>query len=78
LGILYELSKVSLKAVSLHNGNKFRSVPLAGAVHVVGPVGRPARPRELHDYHHDTKVKQEAATAVIALLMMGGKTPETC
>jgi len=30
-----------------------------------------------HDYHHDKKVKPEAATAVIELLMMGGKTPET-
>jgi len=40
--------------------------------------GRPARPRTQHDYHHDTKVKPEAATAVIELLMMGGKTPETC
>jgi len=40
--------------------------------------GRPARPRKQHDYHHDTKVKPEAATAVIELLMMGGKTPETC
>jgi len=29
-------------------------------------------------YHHDTKVKPETATAVIELLMMGGKTPETC
>ena len=38
------------------------------AVFVVGPAG----------YHHDTKVKPEAATAVIELLMMGGKTPETC
>jgi hypothetical protein len=38
------------------------------AVFVVGPVG----------YHHDTKVKPEATTAVIELLMMGGKTPETC
>jgi hypothetical protein len=28
--------------------------------------------------HHDTKVKPEAATIVIELLMMGGKTPETC
>jgi hypothetical protein len=28
--------------------------------------------------HHDTKVKPEAATAVIELLMMGGKTLETC
>jgi len=32
----------------------------------------------LHDNHHDTKVKPEAATEVIGLLMMGGKTPETC
>jgi len=30
------------------------------------------------DCHHDTKVKPEAATAVIELLMMGGETPETC
>ena len=38
----------------------------------------PARPRTQHDYHHDTKVNPEAATAVIELLMIGGKTPETC
>ena len=44
------------------------------AVFVVGP----ARPRTQHGYHHDMKVKPEAATAVIELLMMGGKTPETC
>jgi hypothetical protein len=31
-----------------------------------------------HDYYHDTKVKPEASTAIIELLMMGGKTPETC
>ena len=41
------------------------------------PAGRRARPRTQHRYHHDTKVKPEAATAVIELLMMGGKTPET-
>jgi hypothetical protein len=40
--------------------------------------GWPARPRTQQDCHHDTKVKAEAATAVIELLMMGGKTPETC
>ena len=38
----------------------------------------PARPRTQHDYHHDTKVKPEAATAVSELLMMGAKRPETC
>jgi len=37
-----------------------------------------ARPRKQHGYHHDTKVKAEAAAAVIELLMMGGETPETC
>jgi hypothetical protein len=42
-----------------------------------GRVGLPARPRTQHDYHHDTKVKPEAATAVIEFLMMGGKTAET-
>jgi hypothetical protein len=40
------------------------------------PAGLPEH--EHHDCHHDTKVKPEAVTAVIELLMMGGKTPETC
>jgi len=31
-----------------------------------------------HGYHHDMKVKPEAPTAVIELLMMGGRTSETC
>jgi hypothetical protein len=48
------------------------------AVFVVGPAGWPARPRTKNDCHHDTKVKPEAATAVIELLMMGGKASETC
>jgi hypothetical protein len=39
--------------------------------------GRPARPRTQHNYLHDMKVKPEAAKAVIVLLMMDGKTPET-
>ena len=46
--------------------------------HQPDATGRPARPRTQHDYHHDTKVKPEAATAVIELLVMDGKTPETC
>jgi len=41
-------------------------------------AGRPSRLRTQRGYHHDKKVKPEAATAVIELLMMGGKTPETC
>jgi hypothetical protein len=42
------------------------------------PDVTPVRPRTQHDYHHDTKVKPEAATAVIELLVMGGRTPVTC
>jgi hypothetical protein len=45
---------------------------------VCGWAGLPARPRTQHSIHHDTRVKPEAAIAVIELLMMGGKTPETC
>jgi hypothetical protein len=43
------------------------------AVFVVGPAGRRARPWTQPDCPHDTKVKLEAATAVIELLIMGGK-----
>jgi hypothetical protein len=39
--------------------------------------GRQGRPLTQHDCHHDRKVKLEAITAVIELLMMGGNTPET-
>jgi hypothetical protein len=46
------------------------------AVFVVGPDGPTTN--TARRYHHDTKVKPEAATAVIEFLMMGGKTPETC
>ena len=37
-----------------------------------------ARQRTQDHCHHDTKIKPEAATAVIELLMMGWKTPGTC
>jgi len=34
--------------------------------------------KKQHGYHHNTKVKPEAATADVELLMMGIRTPETC
>jgi hypothetical protein len=37
-----------------------------------------AHNQELNTIRYDTKVKPEAATAVIELLMMDEKTPETC
>jgi hypothetical protein len=40
-------------------------------------ISRPARPRIQHDFHHDTKVKPEDATAVIELLTIRRKKPET-
>jgi hypothetical protein len=64
---------------SLQNAVYFIMLPffVSGLLFLVS-ASRPARSRTQHDYHHDTKVKPEAATAVIELLMMGGKTPETC
>jgi hypothetical protein len=42
----------------------------------VGPV-RPDHDQQ-HCYHHAPTVKPEAAIAVVELLMMGVRTPETC
>jgi NADH:ubiquinone oxidoreductase subunit 5 (subunit L)/multisubunit Na+/H+ antiporter MnhA subunit len=53
-----------------------RSVVIAVQLVVVGPAGRPDHKHQ-HCYHHAPKVKPEAATAVVQLLMMGVRTPET-
>jgi hypothetical protein len=37
-----------------------------------------AEHEQQHGYHHDTKVKPEAATAIAELLMTGMRTPEIC
>jgi hypothetical protein len=42
-----------------------------------GRAGRPDHDQQ-HCYHHAPKVKPEAATAVVELLMMGVRMPETC
>jgi hypothetical protein len=44
---------------------------------VILRVGRPDHDQQ-HYFHHATKVKPETATAVVKLLMMGVRTPETC
>jgi hypothetical protein len=40
-------------------------------------LGQPDHEQQ-HDYHHNMKVKPEAATAVVELMMMGVRTPKTC
>jgi hypothetical protein len=52
-------------------------VVIAVLLVVVGPAGRPDHDQQ-HCYQHAKKVKPEAATAVVELLMMGVGTPETC
>jgi hypothetical protein len=47
------------------------SVVVAVLLVLVRPVGQ-------HCYHHTPMVKPEAATAVVDLLMMGVRMPETC
>jgi hypothetical protein len=44
---------------------------------VVGPVNRPDHDQQ-NCYLHAPKVKSEAATAVVELLIMGVRTRETC
>jgi hypothetical protein len=53
------------------------SVVVAVLLVVVGQVGRPYHDQQ-HCYHHATTVKPEVAAAVVELLMMGVRTPETC
>jgi hypothetical protein len=46
---------------------------------VCGRAGQPAgQTTNTARLYHDTKVKPEAATAVIELLLMGGTMPKTC
>jgi len=49
------------------------SVVIAVLMVLVGPDHD-----QQHCYHHAPAVKPEAATAVVELLMMGVRTPETC
>jgi hypothetical protein len=53
------------------------SVMVAVLLVVVGSDNRPDHDQQ-HCYHHAPTVKPEAATAVVELLMMGVRTPETC
>jgi hypothetical protein len=50
---------------------------IAVLLFVVGPAGRPDYDQQ-HCYHHAATVKPEAATAVVVLLIMVVRTPETC
>jgi hypothetical protein len=53
------------------------NVVVAVLLVVFGPTGRPNHDQQ-HCYHHTPTLKTEADTAVVELLMMGVRTPETC
>jgi hypothetical protein len=44
---------------------------------MAGTAGQPDHDQQ-HCYQHAPKVKPEAVTAVVELLMMGMRTPKTC
>jgi hypothetical protein len=53
--------------------------PLAPSLNRIYYPRQSARTRDQqHCYHHAPTVKPEAAIAVVELLMMGVRTPETC
>jgi hypothetical protein len=52
-------------------------VVIAVLLVVVGTVDRPDHDQQ-HCYHHTPKVKPEATTDVVELLMMGVRTLKTC
>jgi len=54
------------------------SVEVTVLLVVVGPVDNRPDHDQQHCYHHAPTVKPEAATAVVELLMMGVRTPDTC
>jgi hypothetical protein len=60
--------------------NRFYSWSVVAAVLLVvaGPVNNRPDHDQQHCYHHAPTVKPEVATAVVELLMMGVRTPETC
>jgi hypothetical protein len=45
---------------------------------VLETINNPPDHDQQHCYHHAPTVKPEAGTAVVELLMMGVRTPETC
>jgi hypothetical protein len=54
------------------------SVVIAVLLVVLRPVHNQPDHDQQHCYHHVSKVKPEAATAVVELLMMGVRTPKIC
>jgi hypothetical protein len=60
------------------NGSRWFYLRIMVTVVLWSWSGRLTQPQTQHNCHYDMKVKPEAATAVIELLMMGGKTPEIC
>ena len=76
LGVLMPIIRSSTTAVA-DSGFTFVSVVIAVLLVVVGPVNRPDHDQQ-HCYHHAQTVIPESATAVVELLMMGVRKPETC
>jgi hypothetical protein len=77
-GILMPIIRSLTTAVAA-SGLYLRNVVIAVLLVVIGPAVQPARPRPTALLsHHAPKVKPEAATAVVELLMMGMRMPETC
>jgi hypothetical protein len=78
-GFTVEIRMLGLCLYSLLSSKQSACAVLSSSVSCLAgwPTGRPDHDQQ-HCYHHATTVKPEAATAVVELLMMGARTPETC
>jgi hypothetical protein len=63
--------------ISAVRGCEFIISEINGPNNARGRAGSPNHDKQ-HCYHHAPTVKPEAATAVVELLTMGVRTPETC
>jgi hypothetical protein len=73
-GVLTPIIRSSTTAVA---ASGFTVVARGSSAVGRGRAGWPDHDQQ-HCYHHATMVKPEAATAVVELLTMGMRTPETC
>jgi hypothetical protein len=78
-GFFIDLSKVSLKAVLLHNGNTFLSIPLVHAVHVKEMCeNHQVLLQKIHNEEHRWNICAGLQVITMLTVLQGGYTKFCC